>query len=931
MATTTRYIGLSLGADLCWPICYEEIVRRLDLKIPHRSDTLEFEVERVTIEPFDLQQPCKYAVVLDRLTHWYHTSREWIKKAVVLDDLYVLNNPWTLQSMEKQTTFCAMMRLGFPVPRTWMVPPKAYDEHDDLAPTLERYACLFDLGQVGESLGYPLFMKPYDGGAWKGVNKIDDEKKLRQAYEESGVNVMHLQEAVDYDLFVRCLGVGPQVNVIPYDPVAPLHARYQVPPERSDRNGDDFLDDGELRTLRRMTLTINSFFGWDQLLRVSAPGRRLPSHRLRQRLSGLPGDLAPLPLPVTDQRPRPGWSIFCAATLRKMRQNVDWEPYYEIARRDLSFEDKLTEYGRIAAERLDAGRFHEFCDRHLSHLDEVSWEFFGTEETTRGAVRAKVEELYPEHEVEEFTDRFWGLIQVWRDREPAGVSAKAGDPDLASVSGERRRLALAAVGLLLLAGVSFAPRIQDLGLVHDDWSYYLDVARGSSPVASPGGLRPFHAVSWRLCGRLFGDDLAGYYLVLFALQWLAALFLYSLARRHAGWLPAFAFAALAMVYPGDASHLWLGSMPHRSAWMLALLAMVLGEQAAGSRGAGQVWMVPAAVLGLCSLAVYELHFFLLALWPALAWLMGAPWRRRHLLAWCSIPALYLGWRFLVRPAAGGPTVVNTELLWDPLEIIRRSALLVPFNLFGDGWWIALEEVVGSPWAIALFFAAAATAAVTLVGRFVEREDAAGRRELARRAAAGLALIALGVAPIVPTTYWLGRTAGTFAGRILACALPGAALLLFVAVAYIVRDRRGRGLAYAALLILAFAFHWNVGKVAAENWRVQQRLTESLEASGCPWPGESFLVFLDLPPNRLGFDTPWGMGRMIGVTCDDPTLSGIGLPRDRAPAEILSIDSRNLLVHGGSFAQVPLDRVVFLRWNETGELGDRLEIVSAPNV
>ena len=35
MPTTTRLIGLSLGADLCWPICYEEIIDGgCDLDIP---------------------------------------------------------------------------------------------------------------------------------------------------------------------------------------------------------------------------------------------------------------------------------------------------------------------------------------------------------------------------------------------------------------------------------------------------------------------------------------------------------------------------------------------------------------------------------------------------------------------------------------------------------------------------------------------------------------------------------------------------------------------------------------------------------------------------------------------------------------------------------------------------------------------------------
>ena len=92
MATKIRHIGLSLGADICWPICYEALMDKLDLTIPDGDDTLKFEVERVKIEPFDLMQPCKYDLVIDRLTHWYNTSREWIKKAILTDDLYVLPN-----------------------------------------------------------------------------------------------------------------------------------------------------------------------------------------------------------------------------------------------------------------------------------------------------------------------------------------------------------------------------------------------------------------------------------------------------------------------------------------------------------------------------------------------------------------------------------------------------------------------------------------------------------------------------------------------------------------------------------------------------------------------------------------------------------------------------------------------------------------------
>ena len=117
MATQTVK-SVSLSRDFCWPICFEQILADLAPEIPIGPDRIRFEVERVTIEPFDLRQPVKYDMVIDRLTHWFHPSREWIKKAVLMNGVYVLNNPWSVQSMEKQTSYCAMMHLGMPVPET---------------------------------------------------------------------------------------------------------------------------------------------------------------------------------------------------------------------------------------------------------------------------------------------------------------------------------------------------------------------------------------------------------------------------------------------------------------------------------------------------------------------------------------------------------------------------------------------------------------------------------------------------------------------------------------------------------------------------------------------------------------------------------------------------------------------------------------------
>jgi len=414
MSRITRKIGLSLGADICWPLCYEQLVKRLDLNIPHGGDEVGVEVERVSIEPFNLRQPCRYDLVLDRLTHWYHPTREWLKKSILMDGLYTLNNPWSIQANEKHTSYCAMMALGMPIPETWMLPPKSYEPTPDLPITLRRYARLFDLGAVGREVGYPMFMKPYDGGGWKGVSRIDDEATLRQKYEESGKMVMHVQQAVHpFDRFIRCVGLGPQTTIVRYAAEKPLHDRYTM-----DKN---FVSDDEAQLLRDTTLTINAFFGWD-FNSCEAMHREGTWH---------PIDFAnPCPdSQVTSLhyhfpwlvKSNVRWSIFCAVTKRPMRRTLDWAPYYAVAaEQDMPYRDKLRAYAKIAAAHFDTARFEDFCGEHLSRLDAVARDFFASPEA-REAVRLKVAALYPAHEVEPFTELFWRRIQAWRRDDEAGA------------------------------------------------------------------------------------------------------------------------------------------------------------------------------------------------------------------------------------------------------------------------------------------------------------------------------------------------------------------------------------------------------------------------------------------------------------------------------------------------------------------------------
>ena len=131
--------------------------------------------------------------------------------------------------MEKHSAYCAMMRLGLNVPETWLIPRKSPPANERFQPTAERYNLPFDLDEIAAKVGYPLYMKPFDGGQWVGVTRIRDATELHAVYDTSGERLMHLQASVeDFDVFARSLSIGAETMVMHFEPDRPMHDRYQV-------------------------------------------------------------------------------------------------------------------------------------------------------------------------------------------------------------------------------------------------------------------------------------------------------------------------------------------------------------------------------------------------------------------------------------------------------------------------------------------------------------------------------------------------------------------------------------------------------------------------------------------------------------------------------------------------------------------------------
>jgi hypothetical protein len=411
----THLIGLLLGTEDDWPTAFEQFVRRLNPQVARHGQTHGVTTERVTIEPFSLRATARHAVVLDRLAYWYDHPREWLKKVALMDGVYLLNNPFTFQSMEKHASYCMAMRLGFKVPETWLLPHKVPPANERFAPTAARYNQLFDLETVGRAVGYPMYMKPFHGGGWVNVTRIGNVDELRTAYDRSGRQLMHVQAGVEgYQAFARGLCIGPETMVMRYNPTRPLHERYAI--------DHDFLDQAAGEEIVTFGRTIGAFFRWEfnSFEVIVKDGVAYPID-----FANACPDMAIISLHYYFPwavKTLVKWTVYCAVTGRRMRLDFDPQRWYEVADEpSLAWADKLAAWRRLADDDTEADRYHEFCATHLPNLDEVMTEYVESAEFDRLLV-ATVRAAFPAHEHDRFVPHYRGLLAAWAADQRAAAS-----------------------------------------------------------------------------------------------------------------------------------------------------------------------------------------------------------------------------------------------------------------------------------------------------------------------------------------------------------------------------------------------------------------------------------------------------------------------------------------------------------------------------
>jgi hypothetical protein len=205
-------VGLLCGREYSFPPAFLERVN--DAGAPHG-----IRAEMVSLGGTRMDEPGRYRVIVDRISHEVEYYRGALKHAV-LQGTYVINNPFWWTADDKYFNYSVASRLGVAIPRTVLLPQKGYPADVDLAPeSLRNLAYPIDWEGLLDYVGRPAILKPYSGGGWKHVYKVHDAGELLEAYDRTAPYCMTLQQFIDFDQYVRCFTFGKtDITPVAYDP-----------------------------------------------------------------------------------------------------------------------------------------------------------------------------------------------------------------------------------------------------------------------------------------------------------------------------------------------------------------------------------------------------------------------------------------------------------------------------------------------------------------------------------------------------------------------------------------------------------------------------------------------------------------------------------------------------------------------------------------
>jgi hypothetical protein len=232
-----KRVGVLVGREKTFP---EALIKGINEQ--GRGDVV---AEYIKLGGIKYDDPPKYDLVIDRISHEVPFYRATLKR-MALEGTIIINNPFWWSSDDKFFNYSLGRKLGVAIPKTVLLPQQNYME-GIVSESLRNLEFPIDWQGIVDYVGLPAFMKPFDGGGWKNVSKINSLEELLTEYNKTGTLCMTLQESIEFDQFVRCYCVGQEeVMIMAYDPRKPylsgeqyIHDPNYLAPELAERVAND--------------------------------------------------------------------------------------------------------------------------------------------------------------------------------------------------------------------------------------------------------------------------------------------------------------------------------------------------------------------------------------------------------------------------------------------------------------------------------------------------------------------------------------------------------------------------------------------------------------------------------------------------------------------------------------------------------------------
>lgn len=240
-----KKIGILHGKERSFPNAF---IERINNKKPDGIIA-----EPVSISKVIQGEPSGYAVIVDRISQDVPFYRAFLKNSAI-SGTAVINNPFWWSADEKFFNNALATKIGVPVPKTVILPSRDLPA-DTSNESFSNLTFPLDWEGIFNYVGFPAYMKPFAGGGWKNVYRLEQMDDFFDKHGETGELVMLLQEEIVFEEYYRCYCIGGKyVRIMPYEPRNPHHLRYKSSFSPSPE---------QYRVMEDIVLRINQYLGYD--------------------------------------------------------------------------------------------------------------------------------------------------------------------------------------------------------------------------------------------------------------------------------------------------------------------------------------------------------------------------------------------------------------------------------------------------------------------------------------------------------------------------------------------------------------------------------------------------------------------------------------------------------------------------------------------